>query len=165
MNRGSKRSGGSERLAPPVPAVAASTADSVAGVPDPFRAVRPQQPQCTSGAENRPPGRVTRSDLDALQDRIADEVEPVELAELAFLLLHELETVRIREGTLRGAYTRLLAAARASVAAATRGEPSPLLYVAHELDRHGQLPPTGAEPARLLADAAGTATLARIASR
>jgi hypothetical protein len=103
---------------------------------------------------------MTRADLDELRIRIADEVEPVELGELAWLLLHELESARMREGTLRGAYTGLLAAARASVAAATRGEPVPLAYLIHELDRRGQLPPTGADPGRLLADAAGTVAMA-----
>jgi hypothetical protein len=105
---------------------------------------------------------MARTDLDELRDRIADEVEPIELAELAWLLLHELESARMREGTLRAAYAGLLAAARASVAAAARGELSPLVYVAHELDRHGQLPPPEAEPGRILADAAGTVALARV---
>jgi hypothetical protein len=43
MKCGAKRSGGSERLAPPVRAVTCGTADSVAGATHPFRAVKPQK--------------------------------------------------------------------------------------------------------------------------
>jgi hypothetical protein len=54
---------------------------------------------------------------------------------------------------LRADYARLLAAARATVAAAQAGTPDPLVYVEAELARHGGLPPRGASVPAVLADA------------
>lgn len=51
---------------------------------------------------------------------------------------------------LAAAYAELLAHARAAVAAAERGESDPIGYVRDVLAGHGQLPPVGAQPARLL---------------
>lgn len=55
---------------------------------------------------------------------------------------------------LAAAYSELLAASRASVAAAALGEGDPLVYVRECLAGHGQLPLTGARPSRLLAQSA-----------
>ncbi|SNT60593.1 hypothetical protein SAMN05216276_107827 [Streptosporangium subroseum] len=49
------------------------------------------------------------------------------------------------------AYAELLAAARATMAAAALGEADPLIHLRHTLAAHGQLPPTGARPVVLLA--------------
>ncbi|ACZ92015.1 hypothetical protein [Streptosporangium roseum] len=51
-------------------------------------------------------------------------------------------------------YVELLAAARATVAAAALGEVDPLVHVRHALAAHGQLPPAGARPVVLLAQCA-----------
>ncbi|MET7339138.1 hypothetical protein [Nonomuraea sp. NPDC005650] len=59
---------------------------------------------------------------------------------------------------LAAAYSELLAAARASVAAAELGEADPLVYVREHLAEHGQLPPAGTRPMRLLAQAAVPST-------
>ncbi|MEV4364594.1 hypothetical protein [Nonomuraea sp. NPDC049625] len=59
---------------------------------------------------------------------------------------------------LAAAYSELLAAARASVAAAELGEADPLVYVREHLAEHGQLPLAGARPVRLLAQAAVPST-------
>ncbi|MFG1620185.1 hypothetical protein ACGFI3_46190 [Nonomuraea wenchangensis] len=59
---------------------------------------------------------------------------------------------------LAAAYSELLAAARASVAAAALGEPDPLVYVREHLAEHGQVPPAGARPVVLLAQAAVPST-------
>jgi hypothetical protein len=59
---------------------------------------------------------------------------------------------------LAAAYSELLAAARASVAAAALGEADPLVYVREHLAEHGQVPPLGARPSRLLAQAAVPST-------
>ncbi|MEQ4724992.1 hypothetical protein [Nonomuraea sp. B19D2] len=55
---------------------------------------------------------------------------------------------------LAAVYSELLAAARASVAAATLGEADPLVYLREHLAEHGQLPLVGARPVVLLAQAA-----------
>ncbi|MEO3892203.1 hypothetical protein [Nonomuraea sp. B5E05] len=55
---------------------------------------------------------------------------------------------------LAAAYSELLAAARASVAAAASGEADALVYVREHLAEHGQLPLVGARPVVLLAQAA-----------
>ncbi|MEV4249326.1 hypothetical protein AB0J63_38665 [Streptosporangium canum] len=55
---------------------------------------------------------------------------------------------------LVAAYAELLAAARATVAAAEQGEVDPLVHVRHALAAHGQLPPAGARPVVLLAQCA-----------
>lgn len=54
---------------------------------------------------------------------------------------------------LRAEYARLLAAARAAVAAAREGAPDLLVYVEAELARHGGLPPQGVSVLAVLADA------------
>jgi hypothetical protein len=56
--------------------------------------------------------------------------------------------------TLAAAYSELLAASRASVAAAALGEADPLVYVRECLAEHGQLPLAGAYPSTLLAQTA-----------
>ncbi|GGS97769.1 hypothetical protein GCM10010156_64960 [Planobispora rosea] len=52
------------------------------------------------------------------------------------------------------AYGELLAAARATFAAAALGEADPLIHLRHALAAHGQLPPDGARPVVLLAQSA-----------
>ncbi|MFI7455462.1 hypothetical protein ACIBQX_48945 [Nonomuraea sp. NPDC049714] len=59
---------------------------------------------------------------------------------------------------LAAAYSELLAASRASVAAAALGETDPLVYVRECLAGHGQLPLAGARPSRLLAQSAVPST-------
>ncbi|MEU4834147.1 hypothetical protein [Streptosporangium sp. NPDC023615] len=54
-------------------------------------------------------------------------------------------------------YAELLAAARATVAAAQLGEIDPLVHLRHALSAHGQLPPAGARPVVLLAACAAPA--------
>ncbi|MFI6513312.1 hypothetical protein ACIBCT_37400 [Streptosporangium sp. NPDC050855] len=54
-------------------------------------------------------------------------------------------------------YAELLAAARATVAAARLGEVDPLVHIRHALAAHGQLPPVGARPVVLLAACAAPA--------
>lgn len=100
---------------------------------------------------------MTRSDLDVIRASVADaaHLPPGELAGLAEALLGELERSRMRETRLRLAYANLLAAARATVAAAVEdgGDGDPLVFLVHELDEHGQLPPAGQPARRVLADA------------
>ncbi|MDR8415084.1 hypothetical protein MTP10_40935 [Nonomuraea sp. 3-1Str] len=69
-------------------------------------------------------------------------------------------TERDQAALLASEYAELLAAARASVAAAALGEGDPLIHVRHVLARHGQLPPAGARPVVLLAHPAITSTRA-----
>jgi hypothetical protein len=104
---------------------------------------------------------LTRSDLDALRARIADETGSIhdELTELAWLLLYELEQARMRDGLVRSAYARLLGAARSTLAASARGEADPLVYLHYELYRPGQFPPHGIPTALPLTDARGGVTL------
>lgn len=54
------------------------------------------------------------------------------------------ENARLRRtlAALRLRYANLLAAARATIAAAHDGEPEPLAYLADELTDHTQLPPS-----------------------
>ncbi|NAS22504.1 hypothetical protein GT755_12505 [Herbidospora sp. NEAU-GS84] len=59
-------------------------------------------------------------------------------------------TIADRLALLTAEHAGLLAAARAAVAGAQLGEADPLIYLRHELDRHGQLPPVGAVPMALL---------------
>ncbi len=54
---------------------------------------------------------------------------------------------------VRAGYAELLAAARASVAAAARGDADPLSWVRGVLEDRGQLPAPGARPAQVVADA------------
>lgn len=50
-------------------------------------------------------------------------------------------------------YAKLLAAARATIAADHDGEANPIAYLRDELDSHGQLPDAAMHPAQLLAQA------------
>lgn len=52
---------------------------------------------------------------------------------------------------LAAEHAELLAAARATVAAAELGEADPLIHLRHTLAAHGQLPAPGDQPAHLLA--------------
>lgn len=70
-----------------------------------------------------------------------------------------------RLALLRAEYARLVAAARASVAAAAAGQADPLVYVRAELARHGGLPPRGLTASAVLADAAGAMQVAGRAGR
>lgn len=58
-------------------------------------------------------------------------------------------------------YARLIAAARAAVAAAESGDPDAAGYVRAELDRHFGLPPDGATAMAMLGDAAGAMRITR----
>lgn len=104
---------------------------------------------------------MTRSQLDVIRTQVADATADTagtaagETAGLAELLLGELERSRMRETDLRLAYANLLAAARAAVAAADDGgDGDPLVFLVHELEEHGQLPPPGKPARQVLADAA-----------
>ena len=57
------------------------------------------------------------------------------------------------DGVLRAGYAELLAAARASVAAAARGDANPVAWVRGVLQDRGQLPEPGARPVQVVADA------------
>jgi hypothetical protein len=61
---------------------------------------------------------------------------------------------------LRAGYAELLAAARAAVAAAARGDADPVAWVRGVLSDHGQLPEPGARPAQVVADARSAMRLA-----
>ncbi len=63
------------------------------------------------------------------------------------------DTARSRLALLRAEYAGLLAAARATVAAAQAGEADPAGYVRGVLAERGQLPPAGARPLHVVADA------------
>jgi hypothetical protein len=65
-----------------------------------------------------------------------------------------------RLALLRAEYAQLIAAARATVAAARAGASDPLVYVEAELARHGGLPPQGASVPTVLADACTAMMLA-----
>jgi len=54
---------------------------------------------------------------------------------------------------LRAGYAELLAAARASVAAAARGDVDPVAWVRGVLRERGQLPEPGTRPVQVVADA------------
>lgn len=58
---------------------------------------------------------------------------------------------RTRLALLAAEHARLLAAARAAVAAAELGQPDPVALVRGLLASTGQLPPAGASPSELLA--------------
>lgn len=49
---------------------------------------------------------------------------------------------------------RMIAAARASVAAHLRGDPNPVAWIEAELDRRGLLPAAGADPLQVIAEPA-----------
>jgi hypothetical protein len=72
---------------------------------------------------------------------------------------------RLALALLRAEYARLVAAARASVAAARAGEANPLVYVEAELVRHCGLPPQGSKVTGVLADAGTAMVLADRATR
>ena len=95
---------------------------------------------------------MTRSEFDDIRAHIAAEDRPDELLLLATDLLDDLERVRTREALLRSLYLGLLTAARAAVAARAAGHPEPLVFLVHELAKHGQLPEDG-QAERILADA------------
>lgn len=64
------------------------------------------------------------------------------------------ESVELPEAaSLRAGYAELLAAARASVAAAARGDADPVGWVRGVLQERGQLPEPGARPVQVVADA------------
>ncbi|MBG0833374.1 hypothetical protein HS041_37365 [Planomonospora sp. ID67723] len=103
---------------------------------------------------------MTRSEFDDIRAHIAAEADrPGDLLRVARSLLDDLEAARMREATLRSYYLRLLTAARATVAAETAGYPEPLAFLTDELAKRGQLPATGDEVNRILADAHTAAAL------
>jgi hypothetical protein len=61
---------------------------------------------------------------------------------------------------LRAGYAELLAAARASVAAAARGDADPVAWIRGVLEDRGQLPAPGARPVQVVADARSAMELA-----
>jgi hypothetical protein len=69
-------------------------------------------------------------------------------------------TAEARLALLRSEYARLVAAARASIAAARAGAADPLAYLEAELARHHGLPQPGAAVPAVLADAAAAMSLA-----
>jgi len=74
-------------------------------------------------------------------------VEPGRLA------AERLAWVRSGPDAQRAGYAELLAAARAAVAAAARGDADPVGWVRDVLARRGQLPEPGARPGHVVADA------------
>jgi hypothetical protein len=101
--------------------------------------------------------------LRCLAARIAAEPRPpmtpeftVALVAGAALLpetLADLDAGRSRLALMRAEYAALLAAARAAVAAARSGEADPVCYIRGVLQDRRQLPPAGARPAQVVADA------------
>ena len=61
---------------------------------------------------------------------------------------------------LRAGYAELLAAARAAVAAAARGDADPVAWVRGVFEDRGQLPEPGARPSQVVADARSAMRLA-----
>lgn len=103
---------------------------------------------------------MTRSEFDDIRAHIAAEADhPTDLLRIAHTLLDDLEQARLRETTLRTYYLGLLTAARAAVAAERAGDPAPLTFVEHELDKRGQLPAGDEDVMRILADARATTAL------
>jgi hypothetical protein len=87
---------------------------------------------------------MTRSEFDDIRAHIAAEsVHVGDLVQLALELLDDLEHVRAREDTLRAYHARLLAAARAALAAAAAGDPAPLAFLAQEFNQQAHLPAGG----------------------
>ncbi|MEU8251095.1 hypothetical protein [Nonomuraea sp. NPDC048916] len=74
-----------------------------------------------------------------------------ELGVLALLLHSLLEQSMSSEMRLRATQAELVAACRATVAAARQGELDPLVHVEHQLEAHGWMPAADARPAQLLA--------------
>jgi len=70
------------------------------------------------------------------------------------VLLAETGRLRTLLALTRAQHADLLAAARATIAAARDGEPDPLYYIHDELNARGQLPPRHLHAAELLALAA-----------
>jgi hypothetical protein len=75
-------------------------------------------------------------------------------------LAGELETARIRAGVLAAKYAGLLAHVRAAIAAEQAGAPDPLGWLRADLAGQGQLPPAGAVPQQVAADAAAALAMA-----
>ncbi|MCC5579834.1 hypothetical protein IMZ11_29835 [Microtetraspora sp. AC03309] len=97
---------------------------------------------------------MTRSEFDDIRAHITAEARhAADLLQIASELLDDLEQARVREATLRSYYLSLLTAARATVAASNAGDPAPMTFLVHELDKHGQLPADDAEARRILSDA------------
>jgi hypothetical protein len=96
---------------------------------------------------------MTRSEFDDIRAHIAAE-DPRSggLLDIARELLDDLEQARMRESILRTYYLGLLTAARATVAADMAGDASPMTFLVHELDKHGQMP-SGEQIERILSDA------------
>jgi len=67
------------------------------------------------------------------------------------VLIAEITRLRSLLALSCASYANLLASARATLAGDRDGELEPLLYLRHELDSHGQLPPHDMHPSELLA--------------
>jgi hypothetical protein len=103
---------------------------------------------------------MTRSEFDDIRAHITAEADHAsDLLRIARTLLDDLEQVRMREAALRSYYLGLLTAARATVAAELAGNPDPMTFLKHELDKRGQLPTAGDEIHRILSDARTAAAL------
>jgi len=63
----------------------------------------------------------------------------------------DIQRLRLALALARHEYADLLAAARAAVAAAARGDPNPLFWIRDQLSSHDQLPAPGAIPAQVAA--------------
>ncbi|WP_248966182.1 hypothetical protein [Sphaerisporangium perillae] len=96
---------------------------------------------------------MTRSEFDDIRAHIAaEEGDSDDLLQIAGTLLDDLEQARLREATLRAHYLGLLTAARATMAADAIGDPDPLTFLRHELDKRGQLPAGDEDVLRILSD-------------
>jgi hypothetical protein len=101
---------------------------------------------------------ITPTEIGSLRSRLhelsAQDHRPAvaeELIAIADRLLDLVEQVHSSEMQLRALQAELVAACRASVAAARLGEPHPLVHVEHQLTAHGWMPGPDWRPARLLA--------------
>jgi hypothetical protein len=93
---------------------------------------------------------------------LTGELETSMLAGAAMIpeMLAELDAARSRLAIVSAEYAGLLAAVRAAVAAERDGSADPLGWVRDRLAGQGQLPPAGAIPVQVVADAAAALHLA-----
>jgi hypothetical protein len=94
--------------------------------------------------------------------KLTSELETAMIAGASMLpeVLAELDAVRSRLAIARAEYAGLLAEVRAAAAAELAGDADPLGWVRDRLSGRGQLPPPGAVPVQVVADAATALALA-----
>ena len=97
------------------------------------------------------PHHQLRARIDELATEARGDPAGTELAAVALELLASLERARTGEVLLRTTVADLVAACRATVAAAHLGHPEPLIHIEHQLSAHGWAPNPDARPTTLLA--------------